>query len=794
MLIEFTRLGYVCFDNNAKAQFLAREFKSIKVDLDGEYVRLVIRNCHKNRLNTHNQVGIVSLDILGQPISSNSTSSIPVKDKHHYDNNSLLSASTRRTSISSNQSFVQRYPSSNVVEIELQQWSTILLRAEEEAVQNEAYHEAKTYQYLGDKLERFTKILSDLEIGKRHAVDIKDYEEATKIKDDIEEIKQTAELLLKQSNIEIVDGRIITLQPPQTVPDIEEEKEEEEIALMDDRPYDMDETLIDSDMINRVSNEMYLTRNEEWMISEFDKPRYEDSVDTESVPEAIMDEERELFSLPIQLFGEEMIAKILCVKSKYRGEGLDGLKVSVETAYKLAQDNQLEKLYMIFEEEIMCDPISLAINFINSSLMLIQEAVMDSRESMVLDTIAIWHNLNSFCREIDVDPESIIDWVERTFCGLLKRTGDSNPRIKEEATSLILVLAQTYSTPPYTLLPLYIGKPERMIHNYKEAKLRIELVESTVIKLGIESSLKKKTKKALVPLDDLMQFVVAYLGHAHDEVRETAVKLIITISDQIGFSLVSNFIDESLKLSLADTVKKLVDKDSINTKSIKNDTKKTISELRALTVSARKTPASSRATAKRPATATDTKMSVADKKRPTSTTKKTTTNTRATKTAKPKEPVKEKPPVISENCMCVFCEEVNPEFNEETLVKHYYQVCPVLTCCPMCKEIYEISTLNEHLFQECDKKHLIKECTRCHQAIPVEQWLQHSLKQTCPNLNVETETICPLCLVDVEPSEKGWKDHLMTGGGCPKLKKTRPLKKPEAKKKTKTVAKTVAKK
>ena len=62
------------------------------------------------------------------------------------------------------------------------------------------------------------------------------------------------------------------------------------------------------------------------------------------------------------------------------------------------------------------------------------------------------------------------------------------------------------------------------------------------------------------------------------------------------------------------------------------------------------------------------------------------------------------------------------------------------------------------------------------------------------DLNIETEAICPLCLVDVEPSEKGWKDHLMTGGGCPKLKKTRPLKKPEAKKKTKTVAKTVSKK
>lgn len=51
--------SYVCFDNNARAQFRARELKSIKINADGEYVRLVIRNCHRNRLNTYNQVHVL---------------------------------------------------------------------------------------------------------------------------------------------------------------------------------------------------------------------------------------------------------------------------------------------------------------------------------------------------------------------------------------------------------------------------------------------------------------------------------------------------------------------------------------------------------------------------------------------------------------------------------------------------------------------------------------------------------------------------------------------------------------
>ncbi|KAG1140864.1 hypothetical protein G6F38_008820 [Rhizopus arrhizus] len=84
----------------------------------------------------------------------------------------------------------------------------------------------------------------------------------------------------------------------------------------------------------------------------------------------------------------------------------------------------------------------------------------------------------------------------------------------------------------------------------------------------------------------------------------------------------------------------------------------------------------------------------------------------------------------------------------------------------MCKVITEISTLNEHMLNDCEKHHLIKECTRCHLAIPVEQWLQHSLKQTCPNIE--------------PPNDAGWKAHLMTGDGCPKLKKSRsPNKKPQ---------------
>ncbi|CEG63943.1 hypothetical protein RMATCC62417_01007 [Rhizopus microsporus] len=485
----------------------------------------------------------------------------------------------------------------------------------------------------------------------------------------------------------------------------------------------------------------------------------EEPVDPESIPEPIMDEERGPYTLPIQIFGEEVVACILSIKSKCRGRGLGQLEQRIDSAYQLIRNNQLSELYIMFTPDYdLTDETTMVADFVNASLMLIQETVMDSREPIVTLAISIWHQLNDFCQQAVIETEKVIEWIERAFCGLLKRTGDAHQKTKQDATSLILVLVQSYSTSPYTLLPLYIGKPERLIHNHKEAKARIELVEATVLKLGIDTpnkttSNKKTTKKTLVPLHDLMQFVVAYLGHSHDEVREAAVKLVVTISDQVGFNLVSSYIDESLKLSLADTVKKLVDKDSFNnTKFTKNDTKKTISELRALTVTERRAPTQRTVTSVKRSAANDTKSTAADKKRPASsaakkTTTTTTTNTRTTSArTKPKEQAKErtkeKPkeqpaqqevPTLNENSVCIFCDEVNPEFNEDTLIKHYYNSCPVLTNCPMCRMITEISTLNEHMLVDCEKRHLTKECTRCHLAIPVEQWLQHTLKQTCPS-------------------------------------------------------------
>jgi hypothetical protein len=77
---------------------------------------------------------------------------------------------------------------------------------------DESYQTAKTYKFISDRLARFSKILVEFEQAKRHAVDTKDYDEAEKIKGDINEIKQAAESIIKQANIRITDdGQVVPL-------------------------------------------------------------------------------------------------------------------------------------------------------------------------------------------------------------------------------------------------------------------------------------------------------------------------------------------------------------------------------------------------------------------------------------------------------------------------------------------------------------------------------------------------------------------------------------------------------
>nr|CCC52386.1 conserved hypothetical protein, fragment [Trypanosoma vivax Y486] len=109
----------------------------------------------------------------------------------------------------------------------------------------------------------------------------------------------------------------------------------------------------------------------------------------------------------------------------------------------------------------------------------------------------------------------------------------------------------------------------------------------------------------------------------------------------------------------------------------------------------------------------------------------------------------------------------NASFVAASLDIHYIRACPMLCPCPLCDQVTEIATLQQHLITECESKHLVRECPRCKEAVRKEDIEGHIAAKMCIKA-VSTHSVCPLCHERFESGAKGWLAHLASPPGCPK--------------------------
>ncbi|KAI8993231.1 hypothetical protein BDB01DRAFT_754269 [Pilobolus umbonatus] len=735
--IQFTRLGYVTLNNST--QFKDRELKSIKINADCEYIRFVIKGCHDNRVNVHKQVGILTLNIYGHIIMN--------------DNESIHLANepSMPVLLHDDQSMIDE-----LANFDLEQCIRAIHKTEEEAAQgkqdgmiesrflipsnllDEDYKEAKLYKELGERLNSLLEILINLEEDKMVAVAAKEYDEADKIKVDILQVKRSAMLTLKQSGIQITrDGYIVPFTPSMNLYDREEtlivgEGEVKPDQLLDEVMENW--TRFDAMTIQEPIEEEEEEEEEEYTEEEEKSHSLPIEIkDPETIPEPLSEEERESCELSLSIFGEDIVACIMDMKVKCRQRGLNQLSQMIICYTELLQDQTSG-------EEV-------DVKFIQASFSMIQEAVTDSREIIFDQVIQAWKDLNDLCliSKVEENP-TVLKGTERFLSALLTRSADSHPKIKAAANGVILTLVGVYSNPGQDMISFCFK--ERMIRNLKDAKDRIDL-----IRLIIQTHLLPKWKSAKTPVvyvDNVMSFILSYLKkHPHADARRSAWDLLVYVGQSLGTRPIVSYLDTETRKSLEAELKKISQREAT---SINSDT---VKELRALAARRRSSAIATKKTRTTRAQ-TDQKKTKATNQRSQPSAKKETKNkTKLVKVEEIEEIEEEK------SSVCIFCDEDNSNFNEDTLITHYYNHCPVLTNCPMCQIILEVSTLKEHYLEDCENRHLLKICSHCKTSIPVEQWLQHTLKKTCLATG-ENQTRCPFCLTDMTVSDESeWKYHLL---------------------------------
>ncbi|GAB4823407.1 hypothetical protein N2152v2_010453 [Parachlorella kessleri] len=224
---QWKRLGHLSFDSNERSQLSARELKSVVLNgVPAQLVRFQMLRCHANRLNLYSQVGIIALNLIGDPMSlplssitNTATSSLaslslggppfPAPSSNpawagamapaaaasmaapqpafspvpHLAKSGSLGSSTGAAADLATQLNVDVTTAQKILELQ---------ERKKKAIDNEDYDEAKRLKAGIDRLRAVGTKIAQLEGKKRAAVDEEDYDLAKELKQEVDKLRAVA--------------------------------------------------------------------------------------------------------------------------------------------------------------------------------------------------------------------------------------------------------------------------------------------------------------------------------------------------------------------------------------------------------------------------------------------------------------------------------------------------------------------------------------------------------------------------------------------------------------------------
>ncbi|CAJ0756556.1 15936_t:CDS:2, partial [Entrophospora sp. SA101] len=290
--IHFKRLGYCALDSNERANYKAREFKSVRLDVDGEYIRLVARKCYTNHLNQYNQVGIVGITVMGEPANYllvGESTKIPIEnaddglsrvaspevcivpiiqerchqphDQRNFgslysllqgNNNdireSLNPSTSKQPEISTVKRKLKDYLTANDFLQNQNETARLLLafdNAKKNAVKVEDFPLAKVLKYSVELMKRGVEEVAKLDVLKHEAVVVEDFDNADKYKREIEAVRDEIRTALSDEGLDIDDQDEVMVYDPQLDPQLQDI-----IGLADDNSYNENNNNISPDQYN----------------------------------------------------------------------------------------------------------------------------------------------------------------------------------------------------------------------------------------------------------------------------------------------------------------------------------------------------------------------------------------------------------------------------------------------------------------------------------------------------------------------------------------------------------------
>ncbi|XP_046376699.2 centrosomal protein of 104 kDa-like isoform X4 [Haliotis rufescens] len=760
---RYTRLGYVSLSDNEKTGYKARELKSVHVDAVGVYLKLNIHKNHVNKFNLYNQVGVIAINVIGDPLTKSYDPTDPeylldVSD-NRIDKDPALDGYLNRPDYISplDDLAFDMYQDPEIAQIIRR-----LERKKQEAVLQERYDYAKRLKHAIAELQKVGEKLGKMEVEKRQAVENEDYDKAKVKKLQMDEYRlhiykdlNLPDLLETtgsrhphpinfDSERQATPPRLVDIhRSPRSPPLTPPKYDERPLPITHRQPSPKPDLEPDPDPDPDSSQRR--AYDERPLPIHKPPPVVEEEIEPEpemaaGEPEPMTEKDIRDASSAIDVFGHPLVSKAYSKTWSYREDSL------------LAVYKQTQALPSSTPKEdakaMMRAAIFLAKRAIDDKVYAVFKAALQL-EKMILTDYVPKHK---------IPRQETISAVEKTIPNLLHKSGDTAVRNRDDTKKFIQDLSNFPEVRPTNVVPHECVKLFKPNMAPRLAQSRLEIVETLYKDLGLSTS--------GLNVDNLMPFCVEALNHNAGEVREVSERIIKNLYREVG-APVKDFLPPDDEKTRKNTLWRQLFEyfDKVDGKPSKSDQKKQRAEDEARkhaeieALQKQLQQLKDMASGKAPI---DQSMVKGAKKG---------AGGPAKSKGKPKSKVLAKTSeednmsIANMEKVCIFCGERNEGFNDEGLDLHYWKNCPMLKRCANCKQVVEIASLTDHLLSECESKAMFSKCPRCSEAILKEEYDQHVQEKAC-NPAKAAMNHCPLCHQDISNGEDGWKEHLMGQSGC----------------------------
>lgn len=804
---EFKRLGYLLLDNNERSKFQARELKSVYVDVQAQFLRVLFGKCHTNKYNIVNQVGLIALNCLGEVLGPDLAVGPPPPNPTLARAPEPQAGPSRRSSpVENAQDAAQAASDESRYDARTLERLRALTAAKQRAVELEDYEEAKRCKEMLAQLRQTGLLLRELEDKKRAAVQKEDFDAAKALKVEIDRLRVAIER--PQAPPEHDDGRSgnqmagprgahqpVMAQAPMSVGNMETENVPSRVSSRG-RLTPLSDTPAAYPWAPQESPQPGEAIHNDHQVFAGAPPR--DEVASPAVP--AHGKGPRVANSPIQ---GPRVANSPIPGPRVANSPIPGQRESLSSSPPPDHDSQEREPSSSFDSAN--HPLSGVPNIedLGQPEPLKGDAVREAEPLVALFGEYItwctysksWNLRDAAVQKLTLDLQDGVysskdkNQLLQGFVGILKRTiQDKNVQVFLSSAALLQAVFQhllgrgrigqaQVQAAMEPLLPLLVERlgdaNQRVEKTTRDALFDFARSPNAGPSFTSQHLLKPPKKKTVharvyssrlqllaalvtefgvqpdsrdgIPLEGAMKLAMDWFSNASADVRESAVKLAGACYVKVGLNRIEQYL-----ANLRDKQREVFDAEFERISNSGGDDD-----------SAYGAPMSGRANAGRPLSNQRGTRDNGDGSNGDFPSPKVPPPRRSgarEAQAKTGGPVKGSVPYDAETepdneideYTCQFCRCHDPSFTEETLDLHYWRECPMLMPCQFCEQVVEISAFQAHIQDECENG-----------ASAGNSYLNMRPNQ------------CPLCMTKLPGShEDDWIEHLLTRG-CPKNPRNR---------------------